>query len=125
MNLRASLRRALLVLGLFLAFFVLTDLNYRLQRIQQLESEAEKMRQRVTQLAQTQTQLQNALAYATSDQAVEEWARREGNYIREGDHPVVPLPQPGATLPVPLTPTPTPSPQSNPELWWELFFGKQ
>jgi cell division protein FtsB len=120
---RTLLRRALLLLGLVLFFFWLTDLNYRLQRIQDLEREARKLRAQVTELAQTQVSLQAQLTYAASDQAVEEWARREAGYIREGDHPVIPIPQPGTT-PLPfVTPTPIPTARSNLSLWWELFFG--
>ncbi|MFN3742012.1 MAG: FtsB family cell division protein [Anaerolineales bacterium] len=118
------LRRGLLVAGLVLFFFWLTDLNYRLQRIQELEREARKLRAQVTELAQTQVSLQAQLTYAASDQAVEAWARREAGYIRPGDHPVVPLPQPGATPFVPSIPTPTIPPRSTVELWWELFFGE-
>lgn len=118
------LRRGLLIVGLVLFFFWLTDLNYRLQRIQELEGEARKLRAQVTELAKTQVSLQAQLTYAASDQAVEEWARREAGYIRPGDHPVVPLPQPGATPFGPSTPAPTTTPRSNLELWWELFFGE-
>lgn len=118
------LRRGLLIAGLVLFLFWLTDLNYRLQRIQELEREARKLRAQVTELAQTQISLQAQLTYAVSDQAVEEWARREAGYIRPGDHPVVPLPQPGTTPSPPPIPTPIPLTRSNVELWWELFFGE-
>ncbi len=121
---RVILRRTLLILGLIFLFFWLTDLNYRLQRIQELEGEAHKLRTQVTALAQTQIALQTQLTYAASDQAVEEWARREAGYIREGDHPVIPLPQPGATpmlFPTPTVVLPTPS---HLQAWWELFFGQ-
>ncbi|MEJ5241189.1 MAG: septum formation initiator family protein [Anaerolineales bacterium] len=121
---RTFLRRALLILGLFALFFWLTDLNYRLQRIQELEREARKLRAQVTTLAQTQIGLQAQLTYAASDQAVEEWARREAGYIREGDHPVVPLPGPGATPALFPTPTVAAPTRSNLEAWWELFFGE-
>ncbi len=121
---RALFRRVLLLLGLFFLFFWLTDLNYRLQRIQELEGEARKLRAQVTTLAQTQIALQAQLTYAASDQAVEEWARREAGYIREGDHPVIPLPQPGATPMIIPTPTLAIPTRSHLETWWELFFGE-
>ncbi|MFO3795774.1 MAG: FtsB family cell division protein [Anaerolineales bacterium] len=118
------LRRGMLIAGLILFFFWLIDLNYRLQRIQELEREARKFRAQVTELAQTQLSLQAQLTYVASDQAVEEWARREAGYIRPGDHPVVPLPQPGNTPLAPPISSPTPLSRSNLELWLELFFGE-
>ncbi len=121
---RALFRRVLLLLGLFFLFFWLTDLNYRLQRIQELEGEARKLRAQVTTLAQTQIALQAQLTYAASDQAVEEWARREAGYIREGDHPIIPLPQPGVTPMLFPTPTAAIPTRSNLQSWWELFFGE-
>ena len=70
------------------------------------------------QLTQTQ------VAYAASTAAVEEWARTEGHYVKEGDHPVVPIEQPGSEPVVVATPTVVPTPPANWEIWWKLFFEK-
>jgi hypothetical protein len=68
--------------------------------------------------------MQTAVAYATSDKAVEDWARSEGHYQKPGDQPVVPLAQPGSEPVISTTPTPIPTPKPNWLVWQELFFGE-
>jgi hypothetical protein len=73
---------------------------------------------------QTQEALQTAVAYAKSTAAVDEWARTDGHYIKDGDLPMVPVGVPGST-PLELSdPTPTPIPPQNWEIWRKLFFGQ-
>jgi hypothetical protein len=80
------------------------------------------MQVQATEASQTQIALQTQVAYAGSDAAVEEWARREGHYVLEGDQPVVPLGQPGSEPVVVPTPTVLPTPMPNWQVWWNLFF---
>lgn len=117
-------RRVLVVIGIIVLAFVILEFNRRLEDLSLLNEQVEVIRAQATQAAQTQLALQTAVAYANSTAAVEEWARTDGHYIKEGDLPVVPVKAPGAA-PVELnTPVPTPTPMQNWEVWWELFFGE-
>ncbi len=106
-----------------LLVFLVMDFNARLEELERLSKKATAVRSQATQVMQTQTALQTAIAVATSDQAVEGAARNRGE-IRPGAQPVVPLPEPGSPLFDLSTPTPAPTPMQNWQVWWELFFGE-
>lgn len=117
-------RRVLVAIGIVLLVFVVLEFNRRLEELSLLSDQARIFQTEATQAVRTQFALQTAVAYANSTAAVEEWARTDGHYIKEGDLPVVPVKAPGAA-PVELnTPVPTPTPMQNWEVWWELFFGE-
>ncbi len=119
-----NMRRVLVAIGIVLLVFVVLEFNRRLEELSLLSDQASLFRTEATQAVRTQFALQTAVAYANSTAAVEEWARTDGHYIKEGDLPVVPVKAPGAA-PVELsTPIPTPTPMQNWEVWWELFFGE-
>lgn len=117
-------KRQLIALGAFiLCFFLLMDLNNRVAEYFRVKSQRDRLGTQVIQLQLTKQVMVTQLAYATSDAAVEEWARESGYMLRPGDVRVVPL------AGVEVTPTPTPVPKSTPyvverwQVWWELFFG--
>lgn len=117
-------RRVLTIIGIVILVFVVLEFNRRLEELSRLNDQAKIVRTQATQIVQTQLALQTAVAYANSTAAVEEWARTDGHYIRDGDLPVVPVGAPGAA-PIELsTPVPVPTPMQNWEVWWELFFGE-
>jgi len=93
-------------------------------RALELEQQEQVLNTRVAELQQTKVYLESRLAYATSDKAVEQWAREDAKLIKEGDVPIIILP------PSKPTPTPTPAPLvqeeplSNLEIWKELFLGE-
>ncbi|RME90454.1 MAG: hypothetical protein D6770_02400 [Anaerolineae bacterium] len=118
------LRQVLLLGGVFLLILLVMDFNARLENLNRLERSLKTVRAEATQASQTQVALQTAIAYATSEQAVEEWAREEAGYIQPGDQPVVPLPVPGSTPTATPVPTVTLTPVENWQVWWELFFGE-
>jgi hypothetical protein len=66
--------------------------------------------------------LEGQIQYATSDAAVNEYARNNG-LVREGEKLIVPLGNSTAVPQTVLEPTPTPARVSNREIWWALFFG--
>jgi hypothetical protein len=101
------------------------DFNARLEDLKRLQKQAGIIRVEATQAVQTQMALQTQVAYAGSDQVVQEWARSEGHYIQPGDQPVVPLGQPGTAPIQSVEPTPIPTPMTNWQVWWNLFFGDQ
>ena len=118
------MRRVLVTIGIVVLVFVVLEFNRRLEELSLLSSQTELVRAEATQIMQTQVALQTAVAFANSTAAVEEWARTDGHYIKDGDLPVVPVGAPGA-MPIEMgTPIPMPTPMQNWEVWWELFFGK-
>jgi len=89
-----------------------------------LNKQHEIVQTQATQAVQTRFALQTQVAYAGSTAAVEEWARTDGHYIKDGDLPVVPIGQPGAAPIEATTPIPAPTKMANWEVWWNLFFGQ-
>ena len=118
-----NVRRVLVIIGIVVLVFVVLEFNRRLEGLKLLNDQADLVHVQVTQAVQTQYALQTAVAYANSTAAVEEWARTDGHYIRDGDLPVVPVGVPGATPIVISTPIPLPTPMQNWEVWFNLFFG--
>ena len=80
---------------------------------------------RLAGLEATRLVVQDDIAYATSDRALEEWAREKDRLIAEGDHPIIIMP-PGDFTPAP---TATPKPETiiltRLEIWKELIFGSE
>ncbi|GAB4454504.1 MAG: hypothetical protein Kow0070_01080 [Anaerolineales bacterium] len=116
-------RRVLTIIGIVMLVFVILEFNRRLEELNLLTGQAKKLHVEATQAVQTQFALQTAVAYGNSTAAVEEWARVDGHYIREGDLPVVPVEAPGEAPIILSTPIPTPTPMQNWEVWYTLFFG--
>jgi hypothetical protein len=115
-------RNILVVIGLFLAVVLLIDFNRRMEELSSLTANLDAVQAEGTAVMNTQEALMTQVAYATSDQAVEQWAYTN-KWVRVGEHPVQLEPS-GQ-----VTPTPTQTPvsrvetQSNWQIWWELFFG--
>jgi len=119
-----NVRRVLVIIGIVLLVFVVLEFNRRLEELKLLSDQTELVRTQATQAVQTQYALQTEVAYANSTAAVEEWARTDGHYIRDGDLPIVPVGVPG---PAPIeisTPIPLPTPMQKWEVWYNLFFGE-
>lgn len=119
-----NLRRVAVVIGILALVFIVLEFNRRLEELNMLNSQNELVQTQATQAIQTQLALQTQVAYAGSNASVEEWARTDGHYIKDGDLPVVPLGAPGSAPVEADTPTPSPTQPSNWQVWWELFFGK-
>jgi len=117
-------RRIIVVAGLVLLFFLMVDLNTRLNDLYRLTRERDSMRTEIANLTGTAVGLETQIAYATSDVAVEQWAREEGMLVRPGDQLIVPI------APADATPVPVVAPQAtlptmkNWQVWWALFFGE-
>jgi hypothetical protein len=117
-----NFRRVAVFAGIFLLTLFVIEFNSRLEEMNRVSGQLEQVRAIATQAMQTQMAFQTQVAYAESDAAVEEWARTEGHYLREGDTSVIPLGQPGSQPVVENTPIPTPTPLDNWEIWRILFF---
>jgi len=119
-----SMRRVAIFAGIIVLVLIMVELNSRLEELNRLNDQLDQVRIAATHSIQTQAALQTQLAYAGSTQAVEQWARTEGHYMKEGDQPVVPIGQPGSDPIVITTPTPIPTPLQNWQIWWGLFFNE-
>jgi hypothetical protein len=115
-------RNILVVLGLFLAVVLLIDFNRRMEELDSLTAKLDSVRAEGTSVMQTQEALVTQVAYATSDEAVEQWAY-QNKWVRVGEHLVQLEPAGSVTatpVPLPVTQTET---VPNWRIWWELFFG--
>lgn len=119
-----NIRRVLVTIGVVVLVFVVLEFNRRLEELKLLSDQTALVRVQATQAVQTQFALQTSVAYANSTASVEEWARTDGHYIRDGDLPVVPVEAPGAAPIEISTPIPMPTPMQNWEVWMSLFFGE-
>jgi cell division protein FtsB len=116
--------RILMVVGIVVLVFLMLDFNNRMTELQRLSSDRDRLTTRVVQLTETIQDLNTEIAYATSDLAVDQWAREEGKMIKTGDVPIVPV------SPDQVTPQPTQAPQAAPhvvnnwDIWYALFLGQ-
>ncbi len=117
-------RQIVTIVVIVIAFFLMVDLNTRLSELFRLTGQLERMQTQVVNLQNTEQALRKQLNYATSDAAVEEWARGDSHMAQPGDMVIIPVAPTGVTP----TPTPfiTPTPQSyeNWEVWKALFIGE-
>lgn len=105
-----------------LLVLLMMNMNSRLSEYFRLTNERDKVLTQVIALRATRLGMETRVAYATSEQAVEEWARKEAHMALPGDKVIIPLTQEGATPEPIVQPTPTPQVVENWERWWALFF---
>jgi hypothetical protein len=119
-----SPRRVAIFAGILVLILMVVDFNARLEELNLLRKQSGIVSGQATQAIQTAFALQTQVAYAGSDQAVQDWARTEGHYMQPGDQPVVPVGEAGSAA-IPLaSPTPVPTPVPNWKIWFTLFFGQ-
>lgn len=119
-----QLRRVAAFAGMFVLILFVIEFNARLEKLGFLEKQRDDLRVEATQSIQTQVALQTQAAYAASTEAVEDWARSDERQVQEGDHPVIPVGQPGSEPVIANTPIPVPTPMQNWEIWRALFFDR-
>lgn len=111
--------------GVLLAVVLFVDFNRRLSDLHRLSRQLENVRASGTAIIHTQEALLTRVAYATSEEAVEQWAYEEGRWVRAGEHLVILAPLADIT-PTPAVPLSSPTPSWPAwQLWWELFFGER
>ncbi len=117
-------KRILIVAGVVILILLMMDFNSRMNDLSRLKSERDKLSTQEAQLLSTQQSLQTQIAYATSDVAVQDYARNDGKMAQPGDVVMVPVPgQGGITQPTP-TPTVVTVQVENWQRWFALFFGQ-
>jgi len=118
---KLPIRQVLIVLGLGVMALIMLNLNTRLNEYNRLTSQREKIAAEVAVLEVTHSALETQVAYARSDEAVEDYAR-EAHLVRTSEVLVVPLSKPGLPTPTPESKRETPRFVQNWEVWWALFF---
>jgi len=116
-------KRFIVIVAVIILVLLFLNFNQRMVLLSKLRGQQKELTQEYAQLEATRSALETEIAYAKSDDAVEEWARQEAGMVQEGDVPIVLLP--------PSDPVPTPTSQLEVvvdevkewEIWWELFFG--
>jgi cell division protein FtsB len=116
-------KRILGLVAIIILVLVMLNLNSRLGEYFRLDSQRDSMSTQMAELRLTHDMLETQVAYATSDQAVEDWARNEAHEAQEGDKVVIVITPPGNTVVPPVVETPAPRVVQNWEVWWALFFG--
>lgn len=117
-------KRILGAAAILVLVLVMMNLNSRLSEYFRLDSERDKLATQVGDLYVTRAAMDTLVAYATSDQAVEDWARDEGHMAMPGDIVVIQITSAEQAQTPMVVETPTPRPVENWEVWWALFFGE-
>jgi cell division protein FtsB len=117
-------KKVALVVGAVILFFLVMDLNNRLNELSRLTEQENKAATVVNQLQSTLEVLQTQVAYASSEGAVEQWAYNEGHMARPGEKLIVPLSPAGTTPLAFVKETPVPTPVPNWQIWFALITGK-
>jgi len=86
------LKRMLAMFGFLLLLIVIMDFNSRMTHLTALKYEKIGEQQRLDSLLATETALKEELYSASSDDAVEEWARTYEKLALDGDFPIVIIP---------------------------------
>ena len=116
-------RRLITVVVIVILVVLMMDFNNRMSNMIQLNQMEKILETKLAGLEATRLVVEDDIAYATSDRALEEWAREKDRLIAEGDHPIIILP------PSDYIPSPTPPPDRETivltrlEIWKELIFG--
>jgi hypothetical protein len=111
-------------MGIAILVLIVIEFNARLDELNQLSDEVKPYRVQATQAMQTKIALQTQVAYASSDAAVEDFARQDNHMIQDGEIPAVPYGYENGTVISTPTPAPLSTPVPNWQVWWDLFFGK-
>jgi cell division protein FtsB len=117
-------KKVALVVGAVILFFLVMDLNNRLNELSRLTEQENKAATVVAQLNSTMEVLQTQVAYASSEGAVEEWAYNEGPMARPGEKLIIPISPEGTTPQAFVEETPVPTPVPNWRIWLALITGK-
>ncbi len=117
-------KKVAIVVGAVILFFLVMDLNNRLNELSRLSEQENKAATVVSQLQSTLDVLKTQLAYASSEGAVEQWAYNEGHMARPGEKLIVPLSPAGTTPQSLIEETPAPTPVPNWRIWFALISGK-
>lgn len=115
--------RRLIFYGIMLLlFFLLMNLSARVNQLNMLTEQYQMMGTNVAALRATNYVLETRIAFASSDSAVDEYAREQGYMVKPGEVLVIPI-SPENVTPEPIVDLlPTVEPLPNWKIWYQLFF---
>ncbi len=116
-------KRVIVVVVILVLVLLLLNFNQRMVLLTKLRGQVKVLTEEYAQLEATHASLKTQIAYANSDEAVEEWAREEASMVQSGDIPIVLMP-PSSPVPTEkVEPEATFDEVESWEIWRELFFG--
>jgi cell division protein FtsB len=107
---------------LLLLFFLLMGLSSKFNDLTKLTEQHEMLRTSVAELEATNFVINEQIGYATSEAAVEDYAREQGYMVKPGEVLVIPLSQNNATPTPVVLPTQITEQVPNWKIWYQLFF---
>jgi cell division protein FtsB len=119
-----SRKKIIGLVAVLLLVLLMMNINSRLSEYFRLSNERDRLGTEVAYSRATKVALDTQVAYATSDRAVEDWARDEAHMARPGDKVIVPVTPANETPQPVIQVTPTPTTVENWQVWWALFFGE-
>ena len=117
-------QRIVILLGIGILLFLIIDFNTRVEGLSRLQNGLSTQQAIGTGVVVTQYALETQVAYATSDAAVQEYARNQAHLVQPGDNVVIPMAAPGTTPEPSATPAPAFANRTNWDVWMEYLFGK-
>jgi len=124
-NLQIDFRKFSIYIALVVIFFLLMGLSARYNELSKLSDQNNLMQTEVVSLRITNSHIETQIGYATSEVAVEEYAREKGYMVKPGEVLIVPLSSSELTPTPVLQPTVETKPLPNWKIWYELFFSDQ
>jgi cell division protein FtsB len=119
-----DIKKVGLAVAAVILFFLVLDLNNRLNELSRLSEQENKALTVVAELQTTLVFLETQVAFANSEGAVEQWAYNEGHMARPGEKLIIPL-SPAGTTPQPIFESiPIPTQVPNWQIWLALLSGK-
>ena len=118
-------KRLIAVVAIVLLIFLMMGLNNRLINMNRLSKQENILKTRIAGLESTKLAVAEQVAYATSEVALEEWARESNHLIEAGDQAIILKASEGTqATPVPHDFTPETHKTSPFETWKLLLFGE-
>lgn len=122
--LKVSKKQIALVLLLVFLGYLMMDLNSRLSKLSQLSTQAAESQKEYAFLKVTEAYLQTRIAYATSEAAVEDYARNIAHLDKPGDMVIIPLKDNNITAVPEQVVQETLEPVENWQVWRALIIGQ-
>jgi cell division protein FtsB len=116
------IKRFPIVAGVMVLLLVLFAFTQQVAAFLRLDAQLQREREQNGELSATQSALLNQIAYATSQAAVEEWAREDARWAQDGDFVVLPVPPAGVTPQPAASFQATPTPSTNWDKWMNWLF---